>query len=119
MSLKLEVGAIIENHVRQYAKVISVKNGVYGLSDWMTRDNAEKATIAVRHINVYGMQYAGIKVVSAVKASKPSAKSVPSDEAGKPTAAKTAKPKSAKTGTGKAKAAKSKTAKPRSSKGSK
>lgn len=87
MGEKIAVGSLFENHLRQFAKVISAKNGVYGLSDWMTRANAEKATVATRHINVYGLESSGAKIVKSVKAPQaPSATSAPSDEAGNPPA---------------------------------
>jgi len=96
---------ILENSIRQFAKIISVKNGVYALSGWMTRENAEKATVAMKHVNVFGLQYAGVRVASAGTSSKKSAKSEPSDETGSSTSAAPAKPAAAKTAKGAAKKA--------------
>lgn len=100
-----QVGAILKNPLRQYTKIISVKNGVYGISGWQSRENAEKSTIAMKHLNVFGLQFSGVRVVEQAdaKTSKKSAKSKPSDEAGEPTKAKKSAKKStaAKTARGK------------------
>ena len=73
------VGQILVNDLRQFAKVISCKNGVYGLSGWSSKENAEKATVAHKFVNVYGLQYANLRVVSTetkAKASAPAKASV-------------------------------------------
>lgn len=77
MSDKFKVGAILENPLRQFAKIIAIKNGVYALSGWTSREHAEKATVAYTRVNSYGLMYANVKVVSAGKG-----KSEPSDDAG-------------------------------------
>ena len=72
-----KVGDIIVNEVRQFAKIISLKNGVYGLSNWGTQGNAEKASVAFVRINTYGLSTANLKVVksnSTVSAKKPTSK---------------------------------------------
>jgi len=68
------VGQILVNDLRQFTKIISLKNGVYGLSGWTSKENAEKATVAHKFVNVYGLKYANLRVVSAgpkVKATAP------------------------------------------------
>jgi len=59
----LKVGAIIENSVRQFTKIISIRKGIYGLSGWTNRANAEKATVAHKFVNIYGLRNGGIQVV--------------------------------------------------------
>jgi len=59
------VGAIVQNSLKQFAKVISIKNGLYGISGWTTLPNAEKATIIAKYVNIYGLKYAGAVVVKA------------------------------------------------------
>lgn len=72
MDNKFKVGMILENPIRQFSKIISRKNGVYGLSEWSNRINAEKATVAYIHLNIYGLQYANVRVVETGKGkSKP------------------------------------------------
>jgi len=63
MNQTFKVGQILENSVRQFTKIISIKNGVYGLSGWSTKDAATKATVAFQHVNGYGLKYAGARVV--------------------------------------------------------
>lgn len=69
------VGALLQNSVGQFTKIISVKNGVYGLGGWTTRGNAEKQTVAHKFVNEYGLQYANAKVVSGTSSPKAKAKS--------------------------------------------
>lgn len=72
------VGTILENKVKQFTKVISVRNGVYGLSGWTTLKNAEKATVARLFINSNGTRHAGCKVVKAGTKTKASDTGAPS-----------------------------------------
>lgn len=82
-----KVGAILVNSMRQYTKVISFKRGVYGLSGWTTRDNAEKATIAHIHVNVHGLTYANARVATSdakkANAKAPAKPSTPTGAASK------------------------------------
>lgn len=72
MDNKFKVGMILENPIRQFSKIISHKNGVYGLSEWSNRINAEKATVAYIHLNIYGLQYANVRIIEVKKGkSKP------------------------------------------------
>lgn len=73
MSLLIKVGAILENSLRQYTKVISIRNGIYGLSGWTTRESAEKANVSTKFVNIYGLKYANVKVVGGTKADKATA----------------------------------------------
>ena len=97
-----KVGTILENSLRQFTKVISVRRGVYGISGWSARKSAEKATVATKFVNRYGLKFAGAKVVtkggsakkSTAKASTSSkSANAPADKGSKSTATKTA-PKS-------------------------
>lgn len=63
-------GAILKSEVGQFAKIISVRNGVYGISDWSTKKNAEKATVANKFINAYGLKYANCTVEKSAQAGK-------------------------------------------------
>ena len=83
------IGDIIVNELRQHAKIISFKNGVYGLSGWTTLINAEKANVVQSFMNVYGMAQANISVVSS--SSKPSQKAKEETVKSKPSKKKTAK----------------------------
>ncbi len=58
-----KVGDICENTIRQFTKIISVRDNIFGLSGWTNRANAEKSTIAIKFLNIYGMESAGITVV--------------------------------------------------------
>lgn len=60
---KIAVGAILENDLRQFTKVISFKRGLYGISGWTSKANAEKATVAMQFLNSFGMKFANIRVV--------------------------------------------------------
>lgn len=59
----LKVGAILVNSMRQFTKIISIRKGIYGLSGWSSRANAEKATVAHKFVNVYGLKNGGVRVV--------------------------------------------------------
>lgn len=61
---EFKVGQIIKNSLNQYTKIISHNRGVYGLSGWTNQKSAEKATVAVKYVNKYGLQYANAMVVS-------------------------------------------------------
>ena len=61
----VKVGTILENSIRQFAKVISSKNGMYGLSHWGTREQAMKSTVAFKFLNVYGLQSGNVRIVKA------------------------------------------------------
>lgn len=64
MKTDFKIGALLENSIGQFTKIINVRNGVYGLGGWATRANAEKQTVAHIHLNGYGLRINGIKVVS-------------------------------------------------------
>lgn len=56
-----KVGQLLENSIRQFAKIVSVKNGIYGLTGWTDRRSAEKSTVARVFVNVYGLRNASVK----------------------------------------------------------
>lgn len=64
---ELVVGAVLENSLRQFSKIISVKDGVYLLSGWTTKEHAEKATVGYTRMNIFGLQNAGFKIASTPK----------------------------------------------------
>ena len=61
--LTYKVGQIIESANRQFAKIISVHNGRYGLSGFTNLANAKKATVAIDFFNEYGMEANAFKIV--------------------------------------------------------
>lgn len=67
-SPEFKVGQILENSLRQFTKIVSLRNGIYGITGWMSRDSAIKSSVAHKFVNVYGLQYAGARIV---KGSKP------------------------------------------------
>ncbi len=99
MTETFKVGDVVVNEMRQYAKVISFKNGVYGFSGWTTLENAQKATVVNKFINIYGVASANLRLVSGASKVKAPAKTKKVTDA-KPGA--TTKPK----GKGKGKAKK-------------
>ena len=91
MSKRYKIGTIFENELGQFAKVVSIRNGVYGLAGWAARKLVEKATSASVFLNGYGLRNANLKIVSST------AKAAPAEAAAKksePAAPKAAKPKS-------------------------
>lgn len=62
-TLTYKVGQIIESANRQFAKIISVHNGRYGLSGFTNLANAKKATVAIDFFNEYGMEANAFKIV--------------------------------------------------------
>lgn len=96
MLKEYKVGDILENSIRQFAKVISIKNGIYGLSGWTSKENAEKATVAYKYVNGYGLSYAGVKLISSGSSKKTEAPSVKASS--KTTTTKESKPKAKATG---------------------
>lgn len=64
---EFKVGQILENSLRQFTKVVSVRNGIYGITGWMSRESAEKSTVAHKFVNKYGLSYAGVKAVKGGK----------------------------------------------------
>jgi len=61
--LTYKVGQIIESANRQFAKIISVHNGRYGLSGFTNLANAKKANVAIDFFNEYGMEANAFKIV--------------------------------------------------------
>lgn len=61
--LTYKVGQVIESANRQFAKIISVHNGRYGLSGFTNLVNAKKATVAIDFFNEYGMEANAFKIV--------------------------------------------------------
>lgn len=57
-------GAVLVCDNGTYTKVISEKNGVYGISGWAGKRSAEKANVARKFINGHGLKYAGARIVS-------------------------------------------------------
>lgn len=51
-----EVGQILKNSVGQYAKIISINDGRYGLSGWTTLRGATEAETTTLVLNVYGIE---------------------------------------------------------------
>ncbi len=86
-----EVGTILANSVGQFTKVISFSNGRYGLSGWVaSRTNAEKATVAFKFVNTYGLDSMNVQSVkSSSKSAAPAAPKASSDA--KPTKSKLSK----------------------------
>lgn len=92
MSKALKIGSILETPTGEFAKVINVRNGVYGLSGWTNRKNAERATVAHVHMNGRAIRNnSDIKVMSATSSKAAPAKS---DAPAAPKAPKAEKPKS-------------------------
>lgn len=61
-----KAGTILSNKLKEFTKVISEKNGIYGISGWVRRESdAKKATVATKFINKFGLKYAGVKIVKA------------------------------------------------------
>lgn len=101
MKLKdYKVGNILKNEVGQFTKIISIKNGVYGISGWTTKGNALKATVAHNFVNGYGLKYAGVTLEAAGKgntaAKAPAVKSNPTAKTPAQKAAATKKANAAK-----------------------
>lgn len=69
---QFEIGDVIESSVGKFAKIISFKNGVYGISGWTDLENAKNATSARTFLNIYGVQNANFQLVSST--GKPKAK---------------------------------------------
>ena len=61
--LTYKVGQVIESSNRQYAKIISILNGRYGLSGFTSLANAKKANVAIDFFNEYGMEANAFKIV--------------------------------------------------------
>lgn len=74
--LVYKIGDILVNELRQCAKIINVKNGIYGLSGWTTQGNAAKAKIAEKHLNIYGLEYLNYKVIKSGPKAKTTAPEV-------------------------------------------
>lgn len=62
-----KVGTILKASSGEYTKIISYRNGVYGISGWASLVSAKKATVVQKSINAYGFQNANARVVSAGK----------------------------------------------------
>lgn len=64
MTTEYKVGQVLENSRKQFTKVISERNGLFGISGWTMRANAEKATRAIEFRNEFGLRAANARVVS-------------------------------------------------------
>jgi hypothetical protein len=63
MSQNFKVGDLLINTVGQFTRIISVQANRFGLSGWTTRVNAEKANVATKFVNIYGLEAAQVRVV--------------------------------------------------------
>lgn len=57
------VGSIIKNYINQFAKIVSIKNNIYGLSKWGNIENAKKANVAQIHVNIFGINAAKAVII--------------------------------------------------------
>lgn len=74
--MNYKVGLILTNRLGEFTKVISEKNGIFGITGWVRRqEDAKKATVARNFVNKYGLQYANAKI-----ADKGSSKVAPSEK---------------------------------------
>jgi hypothetical protein len=87
---EFKVGDVLVNDLGQFTKIISLKNGKYGLSGWSTRSSAEKETTARQFLNIYGLKAANLRVLSSASIVKAKA---PAKTVGKTTPKKVAKAK--------------------------
>lgn len=76
-----KVGDLLLNSVGQYTRIISIHANRFGLSGWTTKVNAEKANVATKFVNIYGLEAAQVKVVGK-GTSKKSDDSASEDETG-------------------------------------
>ena len=65
------IGDVVVNEMRQCAKIVSFRNGRYGLSGWTTQEHAEKATVAQIFLNTHGVESANLQLVVKGKTTKP------------------------------------------------
>ena len=68
-----KVGQILKSDSGQYTKIISVRNGVYGISGWVNEKSAKKSTIAMKHVNRHGLANARL-IATSGKANAPAKK---------------------------------------------
>lgn len=62
--LKLAIGAILKSTDGFYTKVISTRNGIYGITGWArNKKGAIESTVALKFVNSYGLQYGNVEVV--------------------------------------------------------
>lgn len=82
-----KVGDLLLNSVGQYTRIISIHANRFGLSGWTTKVNAEKANVATKFVNIYGLEAAQVKVVGkgASKKSEQSASEETGSDDKKPT----------------------------------
>lgn len=64
MKETFNIGDIVVNDLGQYAKIVNIKTGRYGLSGWTSRGFAEKDEVAQIFLNINGMTSANLQVVS-------------------------------------------------------
>lgn len=65
------LGTILVNKLGEYTKVISLRNGIYGITGWVKKQKqAEKATVATKFVNKFGLKYAGASIIKKGKVSK-------------------------------------------------
>lgn len=80
MTKDIKVGTILENTIREFTKVISVKGGMFGLTGWnSSRKDVEKSTVITIVLNAFGIEATEAKIVGQVgkvKAEEPKDASV-------------------------------------------
>ena len=65
------VGTILTNKLGEFTKVISLRNGIYGITGWVKKQKkAEEATVATKFVNKFGLKYAGVSIIKKGKVSK-------------------------------------------------
>lgn len=80
----IKVGTILENSIREFTKVLVVKDGMYGITGWSNLKGTKDAKVVVTYLNAFGLESAEVKIV---KGDKPVVANAPATTGDAPTKA--------------------------------
>lgn len=53
----------MENSIREFTKVLVIKDGLFGISGWTNLKNAKESKVVVTYVNSFGLESAEVKIV--------------------------------------------------------
>lgn len=78
----IKVGTILENSIREFTKVLVIKDGMYGITGWSNLKGTKDSKVVVTYLNSFGIESTGATIV---KGDKPVVANAPAPTSDAPT----------------------------------
>lgn len=63
----IKVGTILENSIREFTKVLVIKDGMFGITGWSNLKGTKDSKVVVTYLNSFGIESTGAKIVKGDK----------------------------------------------------